>query len=361
MTMSNYQRQLFAKHQQLHALLRPFSAPKIRIYPSPEKHYRMRAEFRIWRDDEQLFYAMSRGGALTAQNIVRLHNFPPAYITIDRCMPLLLDALRADPVLHHKLYEVHFLACLRGELLVSLIYHRALTDEWTAAAKALAKRFHILLIGRSRKQKITLERDFILETLNVDGRAFHYHQYEQSFSQPNAYVCQKMLRWACAQAGENAGDLLELYCGNGNFTLPLASHFRRVLATEISKSSITALQENIFLNQTNNIAVARLSAEEFTQAWQKERDFYRLKQAGIELADYQFETVFVDPPRAGIDDNTLFLLQKFPKIIYISCNPHTLAANLQTLTQTHELCAAALFDQFPDTPHIECGVVLRKK
>lgn len=69
-----------------------------------------------------------------------------------------------------------------------------------------------------------------------------------SFTQPNAAVCRKMLEWACRAAEGLGGDLLELYCGNGNFTLPLSRYFRQVLATEISKTSVSAAQWNIEAN-----------------------------------------------------------------------------------------------------------------
>ncbi|RTY79505.1 hypothetical protein EKL28_18055, partial [Staphylococcus aureus] len=53
----------------------------------------------------------------------------------------------------------------------------------------------------------------------------------------------------------------------------------------------------------------------------------RLQEAKIDISTYDFDTVFVDPPRAGIDDETLKLLQRFERIIYISCNPDTLHDN----------------------------------
>ena len=86
-----------------------------------------------------------------------------------------------------------------------------------------------------------------------------------------------------------------------------------------------------------------------------------LREQEISLADHDFSSVLVDPPRAGVDDATLALLQRFPNIVYISCNPHTLRANLDTLCQTHTIQRMALFDQFPFTPHTECGVLLRQK
>ena len=159
-----------------------------------------------------------------------------------------------------------------------------------------------------------------------------------------------MLEWACNTAESSEKDLLELYCGNGNFTLPLSLKFNRVLATELAKSSVYAAQWNIQENQIDNIQVARLSAEEFTQAYNGEREFRRLQEAEIDIQSYQFDSVFVDPPRAGIDDDTLKLLQGFNHIIYISCNPDTL----------YEIVKFAMFDQFPYTHHIESGVLLEK-
>jgi len=133
------------------------------------------------------------------------------------------------------------------------------------------------------------------------------------------------------------------------------------LATEVSKTSVQAAQWNIEANGADNIRIARLSAEEFTEAFNGSREFRRLQEQQIDLAEYGFSTVFVDPPRAGVDDDTLKLLARFERIIYISCNPETLAANLHTLSQTHRIRACALFDQFPFTPHIESGVVLVRK
>lgn len=276
-------------------------------------------------------------------------------------MPKLLQALKADPLLSIRLFEVHFLATLSGQVLVSLIYHRKLDESWEPAAKALAEQLNIKLIGRSRGQKFVLSDEYVVEELSVFDRTYQYKQIESSFTQPNAQVCQNMLEWACDAAEQSDQDLLELYCGNGNFTLPLSTKFRRVLATELAKSSVYAAEWNIEQNQIGNIQVARLSAEEFTQAYNGERVFRRLQEANIDLATYDFDTVFVDPPRAGIDDETLKLLQRFQRIIYISCNPDTLHDNLKQLSQTHKISKFAMFDQFPYTHHVETGVLLERR
>ena len=168
-----------------------------------------------------------------------------------------------------------------------------------------------------------------------------------------------MLEWAINCTQNSQGDLLELYCGNGNFSIALAQNFRKVLATEVAKPSVAAAQFNISANRVNNLQIVRMSAEEFTQAINGVRKFNRLN--GIDLQSYECHTIFVDPPRAGLDPDTLRLVQNYDRILYISCNPHTLCDNLQTLSQTHYIERAALFDQFPYTEHMESGVWLIRK
>ncbi|MDO4904651.1 MAG: tRNA (uridine(54)-C5)-methyltransferase TrmA [Lautropia sp.] len=377
-----YQQQLHDKIRHIERLFADLQTPALEIFDSPAEHYRMRAEFRVWHQADEIFYAMfDRGQKASTATLQRIERLPAACTSINQLMPRLLSAAAANPVLRHRWYQVEFLATLSGDMLVTMIYHRKLDAGWEAAARALQDRLGIHVIGRSKGQKIVLTQDFVTERLSVDygdgtgtgtgndddlepapsqHLGFVYRQPEGAFTQPNARVCEKMISWACQAAEGLGGDLLELYCGNGNFSLPLARRFRRVLATEISKTSVHAAQWNIEANHCPNLRIARLSAEEFTQAWQGQRSFRRLQQAGITLTDYDFTTILVDPPRAGIDDQSLTLVQQFDNIIYISCNPDTLHDNLRTLSRTHTITRFALFDQFPFTHHIECGVVLRR-
>lgn len=105
--------------------------------------------------------------------------------------------------------------------------------------------FKMQIIGRANKQKIALDCDYVEEILPVHGKNYVYRQVENSFTQPNAEMNIKMLEWARNCTKNSEGDLLELYCGNGNFSIALAENFRKVLATEISKSSVQSAQYNI--------------------------------------------------------------------------------------------------------------------
>jgi tRNA (uracil-5-)-methyltransferase len=105
--------------------------------------------------------------------------------------------------------------------------------------------------------------------------------------------------------------------------------------------------------------VAQLPSEDIRAALEGAQVFKRL--AGIDLAQYQFSTLFVDPPRSGLDAETLALAAGFEHILYISCNPQTLHENITALHATHEIKAAAVFDQFPYTHHLESGVLLTRR
>ena len=102
-----------------------------------------------------------------------------------------------------------------------------------------------------------------------------------------------------------------------------------------------------------------MASEEFSQAMDKVRSFRRLQD--IDLDSYEFSTVLVDPPRAGVDEHTINIIKRFDNIIYISCNPQTLLRDLAAISDSHEIERFALFDQFPYTHHMEAGMLLRKK
>ncbi len=230
---------------------------------------------------------------------ILIEEFPIASLRINQLMPQLKAAWKASAALSHKLFQVEFQTTLSGDAMVTLCYHRPLDEHWQTAAEQLAKDLEISVIGRSKGKRVVIGRDHVVEQLVVAGRTFTYQQPEGAFTQPNGTVNQKMLNWAYEALGERQDDLLELYCGNGNFTLPLATRVRKVLATEISKTSVYAALNNLRDNAVDNVTLVRLSAEELTEALNEVRPFRRLQ--GIDLKSYEFGSVFVDPPRAGMD------------------------------------------------------------
>ena len=357
---STYDAQLNEKEHRIIEQFQRFGVEQLEVFGSEPTHYRQRAEFRVWHEGDDLFHIMFDQAT---KEKIRVDTFDPAAPLIGDVMAAMIDNLKGCEILRRKLFQIDYLSTLSGEILVSLLYHKPLDEQWMTEIKALKsrlrKRFKIDFIGRARKQKEVLGEDFVTERLTVNGKELIFQQVENSFTQPNAKVNIKMLEWAQALCAPLQNDLLELYCGNGNFSIALAGSFDKVLATEISKSSVHSAQYNISQNKVNNLDIIRMSSEEFTQAMNGERTFSRLE--GIDLKSYDCQTILVDPPRAGMDTLTCNLVANYENIIYISCNPDTLERDLDHLCKTHEVKRFAIFDQFPYTHHIESGVFLQKK
>jgi tRNA (uracil-5-)-methyltransferase len=324
------------------------------VVKSPETNFRGRAEFKIWHENGKISYAMRD---VENKNYVQIDSCSMVSSSISKIFQPLLTEISVSENLSHKLFSIEFLSSTENDLIVTLIYHKKLDENWREDAEKLGNKFSIQIIGRSRKQKIVLESNIVRETLKVENRNYTFYNAENMFSQPNPKVNEGMISWVSKNIENSKTDLLELYCGSGNFTIPLSKKFNKVLATEVSKSGIASAKKNQNANDIQNIEFGRISSEEFTQAYDEIRKFERLRH--IDLKSYKFSTVFVDPPRAGIDPETLKLLSRFENIIYISCNPETLKRDLEIL-KNHKIEKMAIFDQFPYTNHLEMGAILSK-
>jgi len=358
---NGYEAQLDAKLKLNKERFKSFFSGDIEVFKSPEQNYRSRSEFKIWHDGDVMRYAMNRADK---SGVVFIEECPQVNTFIGLLMPKLLAEI-TDAKIGFKLFGADFLSSSDGEIVVSLLYHRKLDDEWTKIAKEIADKLGIYIIGRSRKQKIIIGQDYITEILNIKDEIYKFNYIENSFTQPNARVNEQMITWALDNSLHPKGtthvdgDLLELYCGAGNFTIPFAKIYDKVLATEISKSSINAAKANMDLNNVENIEFVRMAVEEFTQALDGVREFKRMKE--VNLDSYNIASIFVDPPRSGMDEDSCKFSARYDNILYISCNPETLVRDLDILCQTHEVVSMALFDQFPYTHHVEMGVKLLKK
>lgn len=352
---SGYEGQLTQKVALHTEMFQDHYSGKLSVFASNESHYRARSEFKIWHVEDDIHYAMNHRDS---KGVVLIEECPQVNTHISSLMPLLLEAIK-EYRLGFKLFGADFLSSSEGEIVVSLLYHRKLDEAWKEEAQKIAKRLNISLIGRSRKQKVVIGQDFVTEKLHIDAKEYHFEYIENSFTQPNPRVNEKMIEWAMKNFSTSQGDLLELYCGAGNFTIPFATLFEKVLATEISKSSINAAKKNMQLNDVSNIEFVRMSVEDFVSALDGAREFRRMKD--IDINDYNIETIFVDPPRSGMDEDSCHFSARHDTILYISCNPTTLKRDLEILTQTHDVIDMALFDQFPYTHHVEMGVKLQRK
>lgn len=161
------------------------------------------------------------------------------------------------------------------------------------------------------------------------------------FLQVNPAVNEQMVKQALAWLNPTENDtVLDLFCGLGNFTLPLALQAKHVIGVEGAEEMVTRTSENAARNQINNVQVfqADLSADNRKQAWFK--------------ADYT--KLLLDPPRTGAYELLQSLPARAKEILYISCEPAALARDSQVLiSKGYTLARFGVMDMFPHTSHVE--------
>ncbi|GAX87375.1 tRNA (uracil-5-)-methyltransferase [Lebetimonas natsushimae] len=346
-----YIKQLEMKKEKLKEMFKDFNIPEIEVIYDKDEHFRARAEFRIWREGDKLFYAM-RKRKEEGRGVIPIQECKIVDKAIYNLMPDLLSEIEKNENLKNRLYEIDFLSSSLGELIVTLIYHRKVDESIAEDIKKLKEKFtKVDFIVRKKGRKYIFDKNYLIEELEINGKIYKYKIIENTFSQPNRNINKKMIEWVLKNA-DLKGDLVELYCGNGNFTIPMSEKFNKVIATEINPESIQAATFNAELNNRKNITFLAMSAAEFSSL---------KKENSPLLAGYDLKNVFIDPPRAGLDDKSRRFVNSFENIIYISCNPETLKRDLETLAKKRKIKAFAFFDQFPYTNHMECGVILESE
>ena len=189
-------------------------------------------------------------------------------------------------------------------------------------------------------------RDYINEELN----GFHYKLYFDTFFQANSEQAEQMVAIALEMTEMNAEmRVLDLFCGIGTFSLPFAKAAKELVGIELVEQSIVSAKENAEkagLTNTRFFASdARKGLEELKETWATP------------------DLLVINPPRGGAGGKMMRSVGRYgsKNIIYISCNPKTLADDLQWLEQFgYEFVEAQPIDQFPHTVHVETVVLLTK-
>lgn len=166
--------------------------------------------------------------------------------------------------------------------------------------------------------------------------------YPLDFTQVNAEINQKMVKLALELLNPQPNErVLDLFCGLGNFTLPLATKAQYVIGVEGSEAMVQRGYENARFNQLSNVDfyAQDLTADFSQQAWAKEG----------------FDALLIDPPRSGALEVVKYLPNFGAKrIVYVSCNPATLARDAGELAKAgYTLVKAGVMDMFTHTAHVE--------
>jgi 23S rRNA (uracil1939-C5)-methyltransferase len=326
---------------------RPVAPPE--VTPSPrEWGYRNRIRLRVTRRDGRAGFVYHEPGERTE------------FVDVDRChlvedrvndlLGRLLEVFDGGPFASVEAVDVRT-SRTKGESLVGLDLSSG--AEAAALGKALAAigPDHGLVgavasvdDGKRRRDEKLFGRDFVDETV----RGLTFRVGVRSFFQTNIGALERVFDDFVAAAEPRAGETVaDLYCGVGTFGILLARGAREVFGVEPDPANVAFLKKNLTLNRVGNFAVCEGTAEEWL----------------AEVLERAPGVIVLDPPRKGLDPAIVAGLVDEPAalVLYLSCNPSTLARDLKGLVEAYDLKDLRLYDFFPHTPHIETLAILEPR
>ncbi len=304
----NYQAQLAAKSEMirdcLHRIARLEHVPDVVVAGSPKEWgYRMRATWQI--DQEQLAAGYYERGSRRVCDVA--------------------DCAILEPELQQTLEKVR-------------------ATEWHEFPPGLK---HLDVVAGENGVSLSPEfAEFQTRelSLTVQGEAYHYNA--EAFFQVNPSLLGSLVEFAVS--GFTGGTALDLYCGVGLFTLPLARQFQKVIGVESNSKAIRFARRNL---QNAALTNARVISAGVTE-------WFRSDSKHVGAVDL----VLLDPPRAGAESAVIkgIIDLRPAKISYVSCDPATLARDLKKLIAGgYAIDSITAFDLFPQTHHVETVIRLR--
>ena len=299
-----YEKQLAAKSEIIRDCLQRIARledlPEIFVTPSRRDwRYRMRAMWQIDRDSQQIGY-YERGS--------------------------------------RRVCDVADCAVLVPELQATL--ERVRATDWSQFPRDLK---HLDVVAGENGVSLSpsfAEFETTEMTLTIGEESYGYNA--EGFFQINAGLLPSLVEFALAGvAGETA---IDLYCGVGLFTLPLARRFKQVMGVEANSVATRFARRNLERAQLQNVRIVTAGVGDW------------MRQKAVN-ADF----VLLDPPRAGAESVVIkgIIDSRAQQVSYVSCDPATLARDLKKLmTGGYEIESLAAFDLFPQTHHVETVVRL---
>ncbi|MEB3210287.1 MAG: 23S rRNA (uracil(1939)-C(5))-methyltransferase RlmD [Leptolyngbyaceae bacterium] len=247
-----------------------------------------------------------------------------------------------------------------GEMLLTLVASEAEWEGLTEQANEWLERYPALVGVLLNLNSQKTNAIFGAETRCVAGQPFITEQFANltfqigatTFFQVNTEQAERLLQVILDELKLTGREvLMDAYCGVGTLTLPLAEHVREAIAIESHEPSVEQAQMNASINGINTIMFHVGSVEEVLPI---------LLEEGLNSVD----VVVLDPPRKGCTSKVLeaLLVMQAPRIVYVSCNPATLARDLNMLCRdgVYQLTRVQPVDLFPQTAHVECVAFLER-
>ncbi len=319
-----YEKQVSMKEEVLVDSLTRLGGIEVQLSPSltdAQWHYRHRAQFKISREGTIGFFRES------SRDVVLFESCP---LMVDRINELLQRIKEKN--LAFGLKEIHLSI---GDSVAALLKGEALDPERSEAFREIG----IDSIAVS---------DTLIEgsgTVAFDLNGLKYTVSPWTFFQAHWSLNLKVAEFIAGLAAPLEGKkVLDLYAGAGNFSLPIARYAEEVLLVEENPHAVEDGARNLKLNGLKNCKFVKSSAEK-----------YRIQK--------KFDMIILDPPRPGLTSEVVKKILETPSdtIVYISCNPSTLARDLKKLKDMYDIQSVQMIDFFPNTFHIEAAALLKRK
>ncbi len=349
----NYEQQVSNKQEVFRSILKGVGGviPQTWLEPlqAQAQHYRHRARLSVSLKDKKvaLGFRSQKGGRIIDMKECQV--LPPLLVQI---LPALRQAV-ADLSMPAQILQFELSVVTAG--IVLLIRHRgplSADDQQILVEFSKQHECAIYLQAREKDPVVFLEGFHIPLEYQLEEYVLTLCFEPQQFTQINPWINQLMVRQAMDLLAPESGDKIgDLFCGIGNFSLPMARLGAQVTGIEFSESQVNRAAANA---QLNDLA---------TQSHFVVQDLSRASQAlGAQLAEYN--KLLLDPPRSGAEAVVVSLNADGPqRIVYVSCNPKTLARDAKQLIEAkgYQLTAAGLIDMFPHTEHMEAIACFEKE
>jgi 23S rRNA (uracil1939-C5)-methyltransferase len=207
----------------------------------------------------------------------------------------------------------------------------------------------IRIYGKSKELLFTAgDRQNIHFSMSTSAGIMNFQMIPGDFCQINMSQNQAMLDYILSRIDHGTSSrILDLFCGLGNFSIPLAKYDHQVTGIDLKRSSIRSAKLNCSLNQTKAEFI-RMSAYDGVQEQIRQKN--------------SFDIIILDPPRAGFKEGTKDLIKlSAQQIFYIACDQQTQMRDIQQiLVSGYRIKEICLIDMFPQTHHLESLVILEK-
>lgn len=318
----NYDEQLKFKYNKVKDIIFKYLKENIKVNDviySNQFNYRNKASFEV---KEKLCYKMRKSTNLVDINYCYL---------LDNNINDIVHVLN-----NLNLKNINNITIRTGEEDIMVIISGNPAHEIIDALKEKVKSIYVndkLVYGRS----------------NIVSKIGNYEFFvsDKSFFQVNKYnvknLYDKVLEYAELTGNEN---ILDLYCGTGTIGIYLSKYAKSVIGIEVNEQAIFDANVNKNKNNIENISFICDTTSNINN-----------------IVNNDFDVIIVDPPRSGLDKNTInFLINsKAKRVVYVSCDIMTLVRDLNILKQDYDIREITPVDMFPNTYHVECVCVLKLK